>query len=153
MTVYAYSFLDCVCALTGPGGSGIPLGVGSGLDEEGIEFAYVEDKDTMRMGADGTGMHSLHAGNGGTVTIRVLKTSDTNQLLSNLYAFQKTSAANWGQNTITFQNMSNGDSWSGSQGAFRKFPNTKYAKDGDILEWIFAFVQLEGKLGNGQPAL
>ena len=152
MTVFSYSFLDVVAAITGPGGA-FSIGNGSGNAEEGISFAFADDKDTMTMGADGTGMHSLHASNAGAVTVRVLKTSDTNKMLSDLYAYQKTSSANWGQNTITCNNVANGDAWTCQFGAFRKFPDVKYSKDGDVLEWAFNCTVMHGMLGNGQPAL
>jgi len=149
---HAYSFSDTQAAISGLGGS-FSIGAGEGIGEEGISFAFADDKDTMTMGADGTGMHSLHASRAGTVTIRVLKTSQLNKQLSDLYAYQATSSANWGQNIITCNNVVNGDAWTCESCAFRKYPDVKYSKDGDILEWSFNSTRMNGMLGNGQPAL
>lgn len=73
----AYSFMDTQCSLTSDDGV-IDLGYGAAIAEEGITFAMAGDKNTMTIGADGEGMHSLHADNSGTITIRFLKTSPTN---------------------------------------------------------------------------
>jgi hypothetical protein len=84
MPVATYSFIDVAASIVGPGGS-FSLGYGSGNSEEGISIAMTEEKNTMSIGADGSVMHSLHAGNGGTVTLRFLKTSPTNQMLSVMF--------------------------------------------------------------------
>ncbi len=49
-----YSFLDNQCAMTGPGISST-LSQG-GNAEEGFDFAFSEDKNTMTIGADGSGI-------------------------------------------------------------------------------------------------
>ncbi|CAK8737758.1 hypothetical protein SODG_001487 [Sodalis praecaptivus] len=67
-----YSFMDVSASMTGPTGV-IDLGYGSANAEEGIVVAMTEAKNTMTLGADGEGMHSLHAGKSGTITINLLK--------------------------------------------------------------------------------
>ncbi|HHD9887370.1 TPA: phage protein [Yersinia enterocolitica] len=62
-----YSFMDVTASITGVGGS-FDLGYGAAVAEEGITTSMIENKNTMTIGADGEGMHSLHAGKGGTVT-------------------------------------------------------------------------------------
>src|ERR1019366_1581823 len=94
-----YSFLDCNASIVGPGG-GFSLGQGAGVSEEGISTAATENINAMHIGADGMGMHSLHADKSGKVTVRLLKTSPTNQLLSAMYAFQTASGSAHGQNKI-----------------------------------------------------
>ena len=103
-----YSFLDIHAALVGPGVN-ISLGAGSGNSEEGITVEPKEDIDTMTIGADGTPMHSLHADKSGTVHVRLLKTSPTNAIVSNAYAFQTASGLTHGQNTLTIANPVTGD--------------------------------------------
>ncbi len=56
-----YSFANVAAAIVGPGGS-ITLGNGAGPSEEGITISYTEDKNTMTIGADGSGMHSCMRG-------------------------------------------------------------------------------------------
>lgn len=131
-----YSFLDVQAAITGPGGA-FSLGSGSGNAEEGITVESTDDINTMTIGADGTPMHSLHANKGARVTVRLLKTSPTNALLSLMLAFQRTSSANHGQNTITISNNVSGDTITCQFVAFAKVPNITYAKDGGMNEWLF----------------
>jgi hypothetical protein len=143
-----YSFLDVQATINGPGGS-FALGYGSCNAEEGISIAMVEAKNTMTIGADGCVMHSLHAGNGGTVTIRFLKTSGTNYLLAQMYDQQSVASANWGYNTIVISDAARGDQITCSNCAFRQWPNVNYAKDGGTQEWVFECGSVIGVLGDG----
>jgi len=113
----AYSFMDTQCSLTSDDGV-IDLGYGAAIAEEGITFAMAGDKNTMTIGADGEGMHSLHADNSGTITIRFLKTSPTNAKLMNIYNAQKSSTRKWGKNTITLNHTGSGDNHTASKCAF-----------------------------------
>jgi hypothetical protein len=143
-----YSFMDVNASIVGPGGA-FALGYGSGNSEEGISVAMVENKNLMTIGADGSVMHSLHAGNGGTVTIRYLKTSPTNQALAVMYDTQRISSALWGQNTIVISDPARGDTITATQVAFQRQPNVNYAKDGGVQEWIFDAGVVNVVLGDG----
>lgn len=142
-----YSFLDVQATITGPGGT-LSLGDG-GVAEEGITVTMGEDKNTMLVGADGVGMHSLHAAKSGQVTLRLLKTSPVNRQLNTMYNFQQTTSANWGQNTLTVTNPVRGDSANCRQGAFKKQPDFVNAKDGNVVEWAFDFILIDQILGDG----
>lgn len=141
-----YSFTEVMGALVGPGGA-INLGSGSGAAEEGITFEWAGDINTMMIGADGSGMHSLHADRSGIVTIRLLKTSPTNSLLSAMMEFQRSSAASHGQNTITIADKLRGDVITARQCAFQRTPGLNYGKDAGIVEWSFASVNITATLG------
>jgi hypothetical protein len=96
--------MDTQCTLTSAEGV-VDLGYGAAIADEGITFAMAGDKNTMTVGADGEGMHSLHADNSGQVTVRLLKTSPTNAKLMNIYIAQKASPKKWGktQSHLTMQ--------------------------------------------------
>jgi hypothetical protein len=143
-----YSFTDVAASIVGPGGS-FSLGYGSANAEEGISIAMVENKNLMTIGADGAVMHSLHAGNGGTVTVRFLKTSATNASMSQMYDFQRVSSALWGNNTIVISDPARGDQITCSQCAFQRQPNVNYAKEGGNQEWIFDAGSIVTVLGDG----
>lgn len=145
---YTYSFLNTRAALTGPGGS-ISLGASAGIAEEGITVAPEGEIDAMTIGADGTGMHSLIANKSGKVTVRLLKTSPTNALLSAMVAFQRTNATSHGQNTLSIVNDAVGDVITCQQVAFSKIPEVGYAKEGGIVEWEFNAVDIDVALGAG----
>lgn len=143
-----YSFLNVQAAISGPNGA-FSLGAGSGNAEEGITIAMDEDKTTTTLGADGEGMHSLHASKVGTVTVRLLKTSPVNAQLSAMYNADQSSAAVWGQNTITISDTARGDFISARQVAFMKHPDINYAKDGGTVEWTFKAIKIDQLLGAG----
>jgi len=147
-TFSAYSFKDVRCAIVGPGGA-FSMGADAGVAEGGISIEMIADKDTMLIGADGSVMHSLAAGQGGTATIRLLKVSTVNFQLSMLYDLQTASSALWGQNVITVADTSRGDVITCLQCAFRRQPANLYAKDGNILEWAFNVGHVYGLLGGG----
>jgi hypothetical protein len=146
MSSNTYSFLDIVAAMVGPGVAA-NLGNGAAVAEEGIEIQRTGDIGSMTIGSDGAGMHSLHADKSGTVTVRCIKNSETNRILSAAYAFQTSSGASYGSNTITIVDKQRGDVTTCSQCGFKKYPDLKYAKDADIIAWEFNAVRIESTLG------
>ncbi|MFM0044124.1 phage protein [Paraburkholderia sediminicola] len=131
-----YSFQNFALTLTGPGGS-ITLGNGAGDAKEGVTFEFVENANTMVIGAGGEPMHSLNPSKGGKATVRLLKTSTTNGKLSAMYNFQRISSANWGQNVMAGSDIVRGEQYSCQQVAFSKFPNNAYAMEAGTIEWVF----------------
>lgn len=140
-----YSFLDVNATLVGPTGT-VNLGNGAATSDEGISIDMAGDKNTMLIGADGEGMHSLHADKSGTVTVRLLKTSPTNAILQAMYDAQTASSALHGQNLITVSNVA-GDVTTARSCAFKRKPAINYRKDGDILEWVFDSIKIDTILG------
>ncbi|WDD92790.1 DUF3277 family protein [Burkholderia sp. FERM BP-3421] len=141
-----YSFQDVTATLVGPGGV-FSLGSGSGNADEGITIAAAGDKNTMTVGADGEVMHTLHADKSGTVTIRLLKTSPSNAKLMSLYQAQSLDSRLWGKNLIAIGQAAAGDVATARTCAFKKVPDIKYAKDGDVLEWVFDAAKIDRMLG------
>lgn len=141
-----YSFIDVQATLVGPTGV-IELGYGAAVAEEGITIEMAEDKNAMLIGADGEGMHSLHAGKSGTITVRLLKTSPTNQKLQAMYAAQTLSSRLHGQNVIAIRNSVSGDIVTARSCAFKRQPTISYAKDGDMMEWSFDALKIDAALG------
>jgi hypothetical protein len=139
---FTYSFLDVQATLTGPAGTAV-LGNNSGASEEGISVEPVEEKDVMHIGADGSGAHSLHASKAGKVTIRLLKTSPTNILLTEMYNFQTSSSLFHGRNILVITHIINGEVYTCTGVAFARFANDTYAKDAGIREWIFNAIAIE----------
>lgn len=141
-----YSFLDVAASIEGPGGA-FSLGAGAGVAEEGITIVPTGPMNGMLIGADGEGMHSLYADRSAKVTVRLLKTSPTNKLLSEMVAFQRASGSLHGQNTLVINDMSRNDSIACRQTAFSKIPDLTYAKDGGTVEWEFDTVRMDPILG------
>jgi len=143
-----YSFQDIMASITGPSGT-VSLGAGSAASDGGISIVMVEDKSTMTIGADGAVMHSLHAGKGSTVTVRLLKTSPTNQLLSQMYALDTSGSGVYGFNTISVRDLQLNDVVVAQQCAFAKFADVTYSKEGGEMVWTFHAGITDFILGSG----
>jgi len=141
-----YSFMDTQATLIGPGAN-INLGFGAGIAEEGLTFEAAGDRSGMTIGADGQGFHALYGDRSGVITVRVLKTSPINGLLAAAMAFQSTSAANFGQNTITCVNTALNDTITCQQVGFAKLPMVEYTKDPKFNEWRFNAIDMDMGLG------
>ena len=141
-----YSFLDVQASLVGPTGT-CNLGYGAAVSDEGISIDMAGDKNSMMIGADGEGMHSLHADKSGTITIRLLKTSPTNAILQAMYDAQTLTSELHGKNIITVTNSQSGDITVARSCAFKRKPSLSYKKDGDVMEWAFDAIKIDTILG------
>lgn len=141
-----YSFQDVAATIVGPGGA-FSLGYGQATAEEGISIVQSSDKNTMTVGSDGEGMHSLHADKSGQVTLRYLKTAPINAKLMALYDAQSLDSRLWGKNLIEVRQTAAGDVTTARSCAFKKPADLKYAKDGDIVEWVFDSIKIDRILG------
>lgn len=150
MSSYTYSFLSIVAAISDPNGT-FSIGSGAGASDEGITITMADDKASLVVGADGQGMHSLHAAKNGTVTVRLLKTSPTNALLQDLYSATTSSPADYGGSTIVIRDPNRGDVVTCRGCGFRKFPDIAYGKDGAMQEWVWNAAAIDQVLGTGTP--
>lgn len=141
-----YSFIDTQASFVSAEGN-FNIGYGAGIAEEGITVAMAGNKNSMTIGADGEGMHSLHADNSGTVTIRLLKNSPVNAKLMNVYNAQKSSSKKWGKATITINHTGSGDNYTATKCAFQKAPDYTNPKTAPIVEWVFDAIKINAKLG------
>lgn len=142
----AYSFLDISASLTGPTGF-VELGAGSANAEEGITVTMTEAKNTMIIGPDGEGMHSLHGGKSGTITVTLLKTSPVNKKLSLMYNAQSQSSSTWGNNVIVVRNKVSGDIVTARGVAFQKQPDWNNPKVAGSVSWVFDCIKIDQLLG------
>lgn len=143
-----YSFANVVAAISGPNGN-FDFGFGSGNSEGGISVEPVEDSNSMTIGADGTGMHSLHSGKAAIVTIRLLKTSPTNALFETMMNLDRAGGIGHGSNTITIRDTAQGDLITCQQCAYARPPSVTYAKDGGEMVWTIHSVVTDYDFGSG----
>lgn len=145
-----YSFQSVHAAISGPGGV-ISLGAGSANAEEGISAEFIDDQNSMQVGADGAGQNSLSASKAGRVVVRLLKTSPVNALLNAMWTFQRSDPRQWGQNVLTITDIARGDVYTNQQVAFKRHPANTWAKNAGMLEWEFDVVVMDPLLGVGTP--
>lgn len=147
----AYSFLNVSATLIGPGGV-VNLGAGAAVTDEGITIAATTDKNTMQIGADGQGQHSLIADSSGQVTVRLLKTSPVNNALQVMYDLQSASSALWGINEMIVTDSAQQDLHICQLGAFKKKAEISYKKEAEMIEWQLDFISISSVLGIGNIA-
>lgn len=141
-----YSFMDVTASLTGPTGV-VDLGFGASVTKEGITVSLANARNTMTVGADGEGMHSLKADKSGTVTVRLLYTSPVNAKLQALYNAQALSSSLWGNNVITIRNKGNSETTVCRSCAFQKQGDITYSEEGQMREWVFDCVKIDTVTG------
>lgn len=141
-----YSFLDFTATLAGITGL-VDLSYGAAHTEEGADVKMAGDKNTMTIGADGEGMHSLHADKSGQITFRLLQTSPVNAKLQAMYDAQSLSATLWGKNVIVIRQTAAGDIVTARDCAFKKLGDLPYKKVGQFLEWAFDCIKIDRVLG------
>lgn len=145
-----YSLKDVMVSIVGPSG-GVILGGGQGgVAEGGIKIEPANDKNMMTVGADGSVMHSLIAGEASTVTVTLLKTAIANTVLMQMYNVDTQSGAVHGKNTITVNDI-RGDAIANMSAAFKKRPTFTYDKEGGTMEWTFDAALTVPVLGTGVP--
>lgn len=135
-----YSFVDTTVSIFGPGGGYI---ISQGVADEGITIAMRGDKGEVIAAADGTPIHNLFADKTATITIRLLRNSPANAVLSGLYKYQTQNSANHGKNTIIISNTPLGDVHTASFVGFKKQPTALYGKGNAIYEWEFNVGSIE----------
>ena len=141
-----YSFISVSASIAGAFGS---FTISSGNTEGGITVAMRGPKNTLTIGADGSGMNSLHADNSASVTVRLLKVSPVNSMLNAMYEAERQFPSTWGQNNITIRDINMGDVISLNGCAFSKRPDVTYDKEGPALEWVFDCANVTEVLGVG----
>jgi len=146
-----YSFLTVQASIVGPGLSA-QIGSSSGAAKEGLSAEFEEDKTSVTTGADGSIMSSLRASQTGRVTVRLLKTSPINAILSNAFNFQRLNPGSAGQNNIRVVDKARGDVVTGRQMSFLRYPNNTWGEEGNVIEWTFIGIVNE-ILGAGTPDL
>lgn len=144
----SYSFNDVNATFAGAGGSAI-LGAGAGSSKEGITCEFLDDKDSMLIGADGSGVHSMRASKAGRVTVRLLKSSPWNAVLAAMYNAQTLSTRLWGKNVLTVTNLVTLDNYVCTGVAFQKMPSVTWAEDANYNEWTFLAIHMDPILGAG----
>jgi hypothetical protein len=145
-----YSLKDVHVTVAGPTGSVILGGGLGGVAEGGIKIEPANDKNIMTVGADGSVMHSLVAGEASTVTITLLKTAVANTILMAMYNVQTQTGLLHGKNTIAINDF-RGDAIANLSAAFKKRPTFTYDKEGGTMEWTFDAALTVPVLGTGVP--
>lgn len=142
-----WSFNDVLLNIAGVGGN-VSVGANSGADEGGITVTMTDNKNTMRIGADGTGVHVLNAGNSGVIEVRLSKLSPANKLLGLMYNAQLLDSTVWGKNVLMLTQKTSGDQVQAIGAAFQKLPDRTDARDPGMNSWRFDCISIQQYFGD-----
>lgn len=147
-----------VCTVHGPGGAlnlGRPhayslVGGHKGVADEGISFERVDDRNTQLRGCTGETLNLRHAGLQGVVKIRLLKTSDVNGLMMQMFKAQFLNNMDWSRNIISLEDRVRGDKMVATECAFAGEAAQAWGKVGAMNEWTFHAGSIDGTNFMGQ---
>jgi hypothetical protein len=145
---YAYSLSDISASFKGNGGS-FPIGGESSLADEGVKITQVNPANVMKSGTGKSFVHSRVVSSSATVTFEFLKNSAVHSQFATVYNLQLLTGLGWGENIITLDSKSSGDSWTFVGVAFQKRPDVSYTKEAENIIWTFDVGSCEGLLGSG----
>lgn len=97
-----YPFDKFQVKITGHDGGSFLLGTDRAAN---ITISRSGTPSKTTVGAGRTVMHSLNANKSGRATIHLLRNSQVNKMLSQLFSYQRARSAAWGRNTIEICDM------------------------------------------------
>lgn len=113
---------------------------GLAQDGDAISVTFDEDHVTKAVGMDGEVARAMNANRTGKITVRLMATSLTNQLLS--AAKELDAASGTAYYPLTVKDASGLDIHFAKEAWILKTPDSSYSKEIGIREWVFDCGQL-----------
>lgn len=130
-----YSFLNTLLLVNGVEISGFDEG------DDVIALERINDSAAHKIGADGEMSVSISADRSGTVTFRIMQTSDSNSYLSGLINGQENGA--FVPIFVQFKDTLGGDLGSGTQGYITRPASMVRGTNANNQEWIVTVERLD----------
>lgn len=130
-----YSFLDTLLLVNGVEISGFDEG------DDTISLERINDSAAHKIGTDGEMTVSISADRSGTVTFRLMQTSDSNGYLSALINAQENGA--FVPIFVQFKDTRGNDFGSGTQGYIRRPANMVRGTNAGSQEWVIVVERLD----------
>ena len=130
-----YSFLNTLLLVNGVEISGFDEG------DDVIELDRINDSASHKIGSDGEMTVAISADRSGTVTFRLMQTSDSNTYLSGLIIAQENGA--FIPVFVQFKDTKGGDLGSGTQGYIPKPATMTRGTSANSQEWIVTVERLD----------
>lgn len=130
-----YSFLDTLLLVNGVEISGFDEG------DDTISLERINDSAAHKIGTDGEMTVSISADRSGTVTFRLMQTSDSNGYLSALINAQENGA--FVPIFVQFKDTRGNDFGSGTQGYIRRPANMVRGTNAGPQEWVIVVERLD----------
>ena len=126
--------------------NGIPLG-GFG-DDTAIEIEYNEDDFTLQMGVDGDGTRSKTNNGSATITITLMQTSETNDLLNAIRQLGINSPSGvLGIGPFMVKDLNGRELHSAEKAWIKRAPNAPFGKEAGPREWVLETASLKSNYG------
>lgn len=130
-----YSFLDTLLLVNGVEINGFDEG------DDTISLERINDSANHKIGTDGEMTVSISADRSGTVTFRLMQTSDSNRYLSGLINAQENGA--FVPIFVQFKDTRGNDFGSGTQGYIRRPANMVRGTNAGSQEWVIVVERLD----------
>lgn len=130
-----YSFLDTLLLVNGVEISGFDEG------DDVITLERLNDTAAHKVGTDGEMTVSISADRTGTVTFRLMQTSDSNSYLSGLITSQENGA--FVPIFVQFKDTRGGDLGSGTQGYIQRPATMVRGTNANSSEWVVVVERLD----------
>lgn len=130
-----YSFLNTLLLVNGVEITGFDEG------DDVIQLARINDSAAHSIGTDGEMTISISADRSGTVTFRIMQTSDSNSYLSGLINAQENGA--YVPIFVQFKDTKGNDLGSGTQGYITKPADMTRGTNAQPQEWVIVVERLD----------
>jgi len=130
-----YSFLDTILLVNGVEVSNFDEG------DDTIQLARLNDSASHKIGTDGEMTVSISADRSGSVTFRLMQTSDSNVYLSGLVTAQENGA--FVPVFVQFKDTRGHDMGSGTQGYITKPADMTRGTNANAQEWVVIVERLD----------
>jgi len=136
-----YSFQDTVMVINGVEITGWADG------DDVIDIERRSDSVTDKMGADGQMMISVGTDKSGTVKVKLMQTSPSNAMLTNIMSLQEASGSLFVPVVVKFQDTYRQDLAIGTQGYLKKPSKLTRGAGGNTQEWEIVVERLDLAFG------
>lgn len=116
-----------------------------------VTVSFDEQQWNKVTGADGLTSRSKTNNYSGSITLTLLSTANSNDILSALWSRDRRS--NDGVVSILVKDAMGRTKWSSSQAWIRQMPDQDFSKETEERAWILDCVDLQGEAGGNQQAI
>ena len=114
-----------------------------------LEVAFDEQQWNKVTGADGLTQRSKTNNFAGSITLTLLNSAASNDVLSALWAQDRNSST--GAVPVLMKDLSGRTLWQAQHGWVQQMPNQGFSKNAENREWVIDCDALSGAMGGNQP--
>lgn len=116
-------------------------------DDSVVEIAYNEDAFTLQMGVDGDGTRSKTNNRSAQITVSLMQSSITNDLLNQAHALDLNSPFGLGIGPMLIKDLTGRSLFATDKAWIMKSPDAAFGKEAGPREWVFETANLVASYG------